>query len=99
VGAIWYRFRAELRLRWRAVWQATTLVAVALVVAVPAGLVVGRVSWRIYARGLGVKPETAFPWIGLGAVVVAVLLVANLIAIVPGMAAARTRPATVLRSE
>ena len=80
-------------------WQATTLVAVALTVAVPVGLVVSRLVWRTYAADLGVKPETAFPWAVLVFVVVGALLVANVIGFFPARAASRASPAAGLRSE
>jgi ABC-type lipoprotein release transport system permease subunit len=80
-------------------WQATAIAAVALVFAVPVGVVAGQLSWRLYAESLGVVPTPTVPWIGLIATAAGVLLVARLLAIIPGAAAARTRPAAVLRSE
>jgi ABC-type lipoprotein release transport system permease subunit len=81
------------------VWQATTLVVVSLVVAVPLGVAVGRWTWTLLADELGVVARPQVPWLTLTAVVGAGLILANAIALVPGQLAARTRPATVLRSE
>ena len=48
---------------------------------------------------LGVLPEPAIPLATIVIAIPAALALANLIAAVPGRAAARTRPATVLRTE
>ena len=48
---------------------------------------------------LGVSDVTTVPLVWLLAVVPVVLLLVNVIAAVPARAAARTRPAVVLRSE
>jgi ABC-type lipoprotein release transport system permease subunit len=79
--------------------QATTISAIALLVALPLGVMLGRVAWRLYADSIGVVPE---PTIGAFVVVVLVvgtLVAANLIALWPARTAARARPAVVLRSE
>jgi putative ABC transport system permease protein len=80
-------------------WQATTVVIVSLVVAVPLGVALGRWTWTLLADDLGVVARPQVPWLTITAVVGAALVLANLIALVPGQIAARTRPASVLRSE
>jgi ABC-type lipoprotein release transport system permease subunit len=80
-------------------WQATTVVLVSLVVAVPLGVALGRWTWTLLAEDLGVIARPQVPWLTLTAVVGAALILANVIALGPGQIAARTRPATVLRSE
>jgi ABC-type antimicrobial peptide transport system permease subunit len=80
-------------------WQATTIAAIALLIGLPTGIAGGRWAWRVLAARLGVLPEPAVP---LTAIVIAVpgaLVVANLIAAVPGRAAARAQTATILRAE
>jgi FtsX-like permease family len=80
-------------------WQATTVAATGLLVGLPLGLGVGRFAWNVFASDLGVVPEAVMP-IGLTALVVpATIVLANLIAALPAQAAARTRPALVLRAE
>jgi FtsX-like permease family len=80
-------------------WQATTVAAVGLVVGLPLGVAVGRFGWNVFAEDLGVVPEAVTP-IGVTALVVpAAILMANLIAALPGWTASRTRPAVVLRAE
>ncbi|MFN2607110.1 MAG: ABC transporter permease [Acidimicrobiales bacterium] len=80
-------------------WQATTLVGLALLVGVPLGLAAGRWGWLLFARQLGAAAETAFPIVGLLVTVPVALVVANVVSALPARAAARTRPALVLRAE
>jgi len=80
-------------------WQATTVTLIGLVVGVPVGVALGRVVWRAFALNVGVVPEPVVdPWVivGLGA---AVLVGALVLAIGPAVAAARSRPARLLRVE
>jgi hypothetical protein len=80
-------------------WQATTLVAVALLVGLPLGVAAGRWAWLLVSRGLGSPAGPTTPILAVLAVVPVTLLVANLVAAMPARAAAATRPAVVLRSE
>ncbi len=80
-------------------WQASTLAGVALVIGIPLGIVAGRWGWNLLAERLGVVPEPVVPLVAVLLVVPATILVANLVAAIPGLLAARTRPAQVLRSE
>jgi hypothetical protein len=80
-------------------WQATTIVAVGVLIGLPLGVGIGRFAWRLFAEDLGVAPEAVVPiWLAVLVIPAAVLL-ANLIAVLPGWAAARVRPASVLRTE
>jgi ABC-type antimicrobial peptide transport system permease subunit len=79
-------------------WQASTLTAVALALGIPAGILCGRVAWRLFAGQLGILPVVVLPVI-LVLVVPAALVLAVGVAAVPGESAARTRPAEILRSE
>ena len=80
-------------------WQATTIAATALLIGLPIGIAGGRWAWRLYAAQLGVLPEPAIPLTAILIAIPAALALANLIAAAPARAAARTRPATVLRTE
>jgi hypothetical protein len=80
-------------------WQATTFGVAALVVGVPLGIIVGRWAWTTLADDLGTVAEPIVPMLALIAGVPIVILVANLVAFVPGRIAARLRPAAALRSE
>jgi len=80
-------------------WQATTLVGIALLIGLPLGVAVGRWVWTLFANQIGVIPV---PVVDLPLLLLAIpvtLLLANLIALIPGRLAAATRPATALRSE
>jgi hypothetical protein len=80
-------------------WQATAFATAALLAGVPLGVAAGRWAWRLVATSLGVVPEPIVPPLGVLAIAIGALLVANLIAAGPGRVAGRLRPALVLRSE
>jgi predicted lysophospholipase L1 biosynthesis ABC-type transport system permease subunit len=80
-------------------WQSSVAVAIGVVVGVPAGIVFGRWLWDLFAHNIDVVPAPTVPvmlmvLIGLGA-----LVIANLVAAVPGVIAARTKTASLLRAE
>jgi hypothetical protein len=80
-------------------WQASTLAGIALLIGLPLGVAVGRWGWTLFANSIGVLPV---PVVDLPPLLIAVpvtLLLANLIALIPGRLAAATRPAAVFRSE
>lgn len=79
-------------------WQATTLALVGVVIGVPLGVTAGHVLWRAFAANLGVIPVSVVPpWLVAG-LVAGIIVVANLLAIGPGLAATRSRPGQLLRT-
>ena len=80
-------------------WQATTFALVAALAGLPVGIAVGRWAWRLVADQLGVAAGPVVPTASVLAIAAGALLAANLAAAGPGWAAARIRPAIVLRSE
>jgi hypothetical protein len=80
-------------------WQATTVTLVGLVVGVPVGVVLGRVVWKAFALNVGVVPEPVVELWVIAALMAAVLVGALVLAIGPAVAAARARPARLLRVE
>lgn len=80
-------------------WQAAILVTVSVIVGLPLGVAIGRWSWTALAGPMGVMVAPVVPMAALALIVPATLLVVNLIAALPAHAAARIRPAAVLRSE
>ena len=64
------------------VWLGTLAAAVSLVVAVPVGVVVGRLAWQFYAASLGVLPEPTTPWGGLALLIAATLILTAVVAAV-----------------
>lgn len=80
-------------------WQASALAAAALAAGVPLGIGAGRWSWALFAGSVGVAGNAEIPVTIVLLVVPVTLLLANLIAAGPGWAAARLRPAAILRAE
>jgi FtsX-like permease family len=80
-------------------WQATALAAAALLVGLPLGLLAGRWAWLLFAGSAGVGSQADVPVPLVLLVIPVTLVLAILIAAGPGWAAARIRPARVLRAE
>jgi predicted lysophospholipase L1 biosynthesis ABC-type transport system permease subunit len=80
-------------------WQATTMVAIALLVGMPVGVALGRWAWTLLAGQLGVVNEPVTPLPAVLLVIPATLVIANLAAAVPGWVASRIHPAVALRAE
>jgi putative ABC transport system permease protein len=79
-------------------WHTATLVVIALLVGIPAGLLAGRATWSAFATRLGVLSEPITP---IGPVVLAVaggLVVGLLAAIGPAWVASRSNLAEALHS-
>ncbi len=79
-------------------WQASTLIAVGLVVGIPLGVVAGRDLWGIFADQLDVVSRPRVPVPLVVGLVVAALLVANVTAVLFGNGARRLRPGAALRA-
>jgi len=80
-------------------WQSTVIVIAGLVIGVPLGIAAGRWLWLLFARELSAVPHAVIPPASIALAAVAAVVLANLVAALPGQAAARTRAALVLRSE
>jgi hypothetical protein len=80
-------------------WQALTLVAVALAVGVPLGLVAGRTVWTAIAGASNVVVRIDLRPVGLAALAAGVALIAAAAAIWPARYATRLRPTDALGSE
>jgi len=80
-------------------WQATVVAAAGLVVGLPLGIAAGRWLWLGFARELAAVPDPVVPAASLALAAVATLVLANLVAALPGRSAARTPAAIVLRAE
>ena len=81
------------------IWQAAVFTVLVLLIAVPLGLIAGRLTWNVIARYGGFAPAPVVPAGQYGIVCGAALLIAGLLALLPARAAARTPPAVVLRTE
>jgi len=80
-------------------WQAIALAAAALLAGLPLGLLAGRWAWRLFADSAGVGNQADVPVSLVLLVIPATLILAVLLAALPGWTAARTRPALILRNE
>jgi ABC-type antimicrobial peptide transport system permease subunit len=80
-------------------WQATTFVAVALLIGLPLGIASGRAIWTLFADQIGALAEPVFPSLQLLLTIPAAIILANAIAVLPAFIAARMKPAVVLRAE
>jgi ABC-type lipoprotein release transport system permease subunit len=80
-------------------WQATALAVVALLIGIPLGVFSGRWAWMLFADRLGVVPTPVVPIAAVLLAVPATIVVANLLAVVPGRIASRLKAGPVLRSE
>jgi hypothetical protein len=78
-------------------WQASVTAALGVVVGVPAGIALGRWLWDLVAQQLGIVPDAIVPGASVIFIVAGALVVANLVASLPGEVAARVPPASVLR--
>lgn len=90
--------------RWRAltasaIWQATVIAVIGVVVGIPLGVVIGRQLWTLFANSLNAVPDPTVPGLSVLLVGIGALLFANVVAALPGRSAARTPTALVLRAE
>lgn len=67
-----------------------------IIIGVPAGVAAGRLIWQAFAANLGVVPVTVVTAWVIAAIALGTVLVANAMAIGPSLAAARSRPASLL---
>ena len=80
-------------------WQSTIAVAIGTIAGVPIGIATGRALWDLFARQIHVVPAPTVPGLAIALVAVAALVLANVIAAIPGLQAARTKTAVLLRAE
>ncbi|TVZ05470.1 ABC transporter permease [Trebonia kvetii] len=80
-------------------WQSTVAVAAGALVGVPLGIALGRYLWDLFARQISVIPQPSVPVLTVVAVIAGALAAANLVAAIPGRAAAKTPAAALLRAE
>ena len=80
-------------------WQSSVAAVVGVVLGVPIGIALGRWLWTLFAQGIAAVPHPTVPVASVAIVAVGAVVFANLVALVPGRLAARTRTTVLLRSE
>ncbi|MFI5034980.1 MAG: FtsX-like permease family protein [Acidimicrobiales bacterium] len=80
-------------------WQASVSVGVGLLLGIPAGILLGRWLWDLFARQIYAVPDATVPALSLTLLCVGALAIANAVAYFPSRSAARTRAALALRAE
>jgi ABC-type antimicrobial peptide transport system permease subunit len=79
--------------------QATAIAAAGLIVGIPFGIVLGRITWSVVAGRVPLENVAPWPLIGIALLVPAAVVIANVVALLPSRRAARLQPAQVLRAE
>jgi hypothetical protein len=80
-------------------WQASVSSAIGIIIGVPVGIAVGRTLWALFAREIYAVPQPTVPVLSVVVVALGTLALANIVAAVPGLMAARTPTALLLRTE
>jgi hypothetical protein len=80
-------------------WQSSVAVGMGIIVGVPIGIVLGRTLWNLFAGAINAVPRPAVPAGSIAFIALGALILANLIAALPGQIAARTRTSLLLRAE
>jgi ABC-type lipoprotein release transport system permease subunit len=80
-------------------WQASVVAIVGAVIGIPAGIILGRGLWTLFAHEIYAVPSATVPGLQLILVAVAALVLANIVSVVPERLAARTPTAALLRVE
>jgi predicted lysophospholipase L1 biosynthesis ABC-type transport system permease subunit len=80
-------------------WQSSVAVGIGTVVGVPLGIVLGRILWDLFANEINVVPDSSVPVVFVLLIALGALVLANLVAALPGRIAARTPTPLLLRAE
>jgi hypothetical protein len=80
-------------------WQASVAVGIGCIIGIPLGIVLGRFLWDLFVRQINAVPDPTIPTSSIVLIGVGAVVLANLVAAVPGRLAARTPTAQLLRSE
>jgi hypothetical protein len=80
-------------------WQASVAAVIGIVIGLPLGVILGRWLWTLFARQIYAVPQPSVPVLAVTLVALGTLVLANAVAALPGLIAARTPTALLLRAE
>jgi hypothetical protein len=80
-------------------WQSSVVFTIGAITGVPLGIILGRFLWNLFAREINAIPAPTVPVVSIVLIVVGGILLANIVAAVPGRIAAQTPTALLLRAE
>ena len=80
-------------------WQASVAAVVGVVVGIPIGIAIGRQLWILFARDINAVPVATVPVLSILLIGAGAIVLANIVAALPGRLAARTPTALALRAE
>ena len=80
-------------------WQSMVAIVIGTLFGVPIGIILGRTFWRLFANALHAVPEPTVPIVPIALIAIGALVVAILVAAIPGRTASRTPTAVLLHVE
>ena len=80
-------------------WQSSVAVTIGTIIGIPSGIIFGRFLWNLFAHEIDAIPAPAVPVPSIILIVIGGLLLANIVAALPGRLAAQTPTALLLRAE
>ena len=80
-------------------WQASVAVGIGCLIGIPLGIALGRFLWDLFVRQIDAVPDPTVPTWSIVLIAVGALILANVVAAIPGRIAANTPTAQLLRSE
>ena len=80
-------------------WQSSVAAWSGCWLGVPIGIALGRWLWTLFADGISAVPHPTVPIPAVAAVALGAVVFANLVSLIPGRIAARTRTSLLLRAE
>ena len=80
-------------------WQSTITVAFGIIIGIPLGVFLGRALWNLFAGQIDAVPAPTVPALTIALIAISALVLANVVAAIPGYLAARTRTAVLLHAE
>jgi len=80
-------------------WQASVAVVIGCLIGIPLGIALGRSLWDLFVHQINAVPDPTIPTWSIVLIGVGAVILANVVAAIPGRIAANTPTAQLLRSE